>query len=227
MRSLPDRYLEAVLPSDRPNIRSALLTQRGEFLLKPPRFYRPFTAIDIVSPPQMSFLWLAKIDVAPFITIDVRDAFEDGRGSTLARIRGLWTVADAAGTHEMALGSLQRLLAEAVWCPTMLVPGDALQWMPLDDRSARATLTVAHVKASLDFQFDADGLITSVFSASRPRATARGFVPTPWRGDFSGYERRSGMLIPMRGQVAWLLPEGQQIYWRGEITNAAYDLTAS
>jgi hypothetical protein len=32
------------------------------------------------------------------------------------------------------------------------------------------------------------------------------------------------MQIPLEGEVAWLLPEGPKPYWRGRITDIAYEL---
>jgi hypothetical protein len=31
------------------------------------------------------------------------------------------------------------------------------------------------------------------------------------------------MRIPVRGEVEWFLPEGPLVYWRGRITEIAYD----
>jgi hypothetical protein len=47
-------------------------------------------------------------------------------------------------------------------------------------------------------------------------------VPTPWRGRFWNYEERDGMRVPLDGEVAWLLPEGDKSYWRGHITDLEY-----
>jgi hypothetical protein len=58
-----------------------------------------------------------------------------------------------------------------------------------------------------------------------PRAEARArtadgkTIPTPWEGRWSNYELRSGMLIPLEGEVAWVFPEGPKPYWRGRITS--------
>jgi len=35
-----------------------------------------------------------------------------------------------------------------------------------------------------------------------------GTAPTPWPDRFSRYEARDGLLIPMAGEVEWLLPDG-------------------
>lgn len=31
------------------------------------------------------------------------------------------------------------------------------------------------------------------------------------------------MLVPLNGEVAWLLPEGEKPYWRGRVSEIAYD----
>jgi hypothetical protein len=48
-------------------------------------------------------------------------------------------------------------------------------------------------------------------------------IPTPWEGRWSRYDLRDGMRIPLEGEVAWMLPEGQEPYWRGRITNLTYE----
>src|SRR6187549_2880476 len=48
-------------------------------------------------------------------------------------------VADQHATRELALGELQRFLAEAPWMPTLLLPGQNVGWEEIDDASARAT----------------------------------------------------------------------------------------
>ena len=48
-------------------------------------------------------------------------------------------------------------------------------------------------------------------------------VPTTWRGRFWNYEERGGMRVPLDGEVAWLLPEGEKPYWRGRITEISYE----
>jgi hypothetical protein len=48
-------------------------------------------------------------------------------------------------------------------------------------------------------------------------------VPTPWRGRFWNYAERNGMLVPLDGEVAWVLPESMQPYWRGHIVAITYE----
>jgi hypothetical protein len=153
----------------------------------------------------------------------VHDAYVGGQGILHAAVLGLFTVADMRGTKEMAEGELMRFLAEAAWYPTALLPGQGVQWTPVDARSAHATLVDGDVRLTMLFTFGDQGLIETVDVPARGRTVGGRIVPTPWHGRFWQYERRGGMLVPVSGEVAWLLPEGAKPYWRGTIRKVEYD----
>jgi len=50
-------------------------------------------------------------------------------------------------------------------------------------------------------------------SWARGRRVGKLSVDTPWEGRFWNHTVRDGMRIPLDGEVAWLLPEGRQLYW--------------
>ena len=52
------------------------------------------------------------------------------------------------------------------------------------------------------------------------QATAPAPSPAIAPGD---HQLRDGMLVPVDGEVAWLLPEGALPYWRGTITALRYE----
>jgi hypothetical protein len=217
------RYFRTVLKEEQPFIRRAWLSQAGDFLLKPGKNgWRPFTAVQHISSRPIGFLWDARIEMVPGLSVRVRDAFVDGTGYMQASLMGLVRLASVQGTPEIAAGALHRYLAETVWCPTALLPSQGVVWTPLDDTRARATLTANGTMVSLDFHFGEDGLVQSVFTPVRAQDVGGHAVPTPWQGRFFDYEERSGMHIPVRGEVEWLLPEGPQVYWRGHIRDVAY-----
>ena len=218
------RYFRAVLRDGQPIVRRVRLAQEGDFLLRPEQNgWRPFTATQYVATQPPGFVWDARIRMAPGLGVRVRDAFVDGTGYMLATLMGLIRLASAAATPGIAAGALHRYLAEVVWCPTALLPSQGVVWTPLDDSSARATLTVAGTTVSLDFRFGPDRLVASVFTPHRARDVGGSAVPTPWQGHFFNYGERGGMRIPLSGEVEWLLSEGPQVYWRGRITEVSYE----
>jgi hypothetical protein len=106
-----------------------------------------------------------------------------------------------------------------------LLPGQNVTWAPVEDRSARATLSDGDVQVSLLFHFNADGLIDSIRADARGRTVGGQVVDTPWEGRWSDYEIHGGMQVPTQGEVAWILPEGPRPYWRGRIKRLEYDFT--
>jgi hypothetical protein len=218
------RYFRAVLPDARVTIVYARLEQRGEFLVRPgPGGWRPFTAVEHFTSRPAGFVWDATIRMAPGVPVFVRDGFVGGRGSMTVSVLGLRRLVSVEGTPAIASGALQRYLAEAVWLPTALLPSAGVDWTALGPASARATLTAGVTTVSVDFHFGVDGLVERIYTASRERDVGGGrTLPTPWQGRFARYEMRDGVRIPLEGEVAWLLPEGPQPYWRGEIIGVTY-----
>jgi hypothetical protein len=212
------RYLRAVLREGEPVPRGVRLEWQGDFLVRPPDGWGPFTATQAVAIRPGGFVWDARMRMAPGVSVRVRDSFVHGQGSMRAKALGLFTVVAMEGTPEIAVSALQRWLAEAVWYPSALVPGQGVEWTPLDGTSARATTRVAGVAASIDYHFGADGFVERVYAAERGREVNGRSVPTPWEGRLAEWGERDGRRVPLGGEVAWLLPEGRQAYWRARIT---------
>lgn len=221
-------YFRRVLTDGQPLVTTARIAQAGDFRQQPSEgAWQPFESVQTFSASPPGFVWDARIRMAPGLDVRVRDAYVGGRGSMYAAVFGTFAVADAAGTPEMAAGSLLRYLAEAVWMPTALLPRMGVAWAPVDERSARATLADGATRVSLDFRFDGDGDIVSSFTPDRPREAGGTFEPTPWGGRYGAYERHHGMRVPMTGEVAWW-PDGDRfVYWRGRLVRVDYDTSSA
>lgn len=220
------RYLALALVPGQPLIRRARVEHAGTFQSRPGQ-WSPFTSVEHASVRPPGFVWDARIRLAPALRmpqVRVRDGYARGEGAMRGAVAGLVPVVDQRGTRELAEASLQRWLAEAPWFPTALLPGAAgagVAWAALDDRSARATVTDHGVTATVDFHFGADGEIVRT-TADRYRDDRGTPVRTPWVGHFRDWRRVHGMLVPMEGDVGWVMPDGPQPYWRGRVTRAEY-----
>ncbi len=218
------RYFQLVLAPGQRIVTGVALEHTGTFnMSETAARWRPFSSSQRVVTRRPGFLWNGRIAMAPAVPVLVHDAYVAGEGLLEAAMLGVIPVAELGGTPEMARGELMRFLAEAAWYPTALLPGQGVTWEAVDDSSARAILRDAGTVAELTFGFGADGLIASVRADARGRAAGGSVIPTPWEGRWESYERRDGMLVPIRGEVAWLLPSGRWPYWRGRITRVAYD----
>lgn len=221
-----ERYFRFALIDGQPGISRAWLRSTGDFLGNPPDGWSTFTAQQHVSIRPYGFVWDASIRMMPVVPVRVRDGYVEGGGMMHAKVGGLVTVIDLRDTPEMAAGSLLRYLAEATWYPTALLPSADIRWDPLDDRSARVTLRDGETTVALDVFFGDQGEIIRVW-AMRHREVDGTMVLTPWEGTFSDYRRLDGMMVPARGEVAWLLPDGPQPYWRGRIIEARYQFAGA
>jgi hypothetical protein len=133
-------------------------------------------------------------------------------------------VINLADSPELANGELLRFFAEAAWYPTALLPSQGVLWEAVDDTSARATLTDGKLAVTLLFRFNNDGLIESAHAEARGRGVTDGkMMFAPWQCRFWNYAVRDGMRIPLQGEVAWILPEGAKLYYRGTTTSLIYE----
>jgi hypothetical protein len=128
----------------------------------------------------------------------------------------------------MNAGALHRFLAEAVWYPWALVPGDALRWAPLDERRAQATLTCGATTVTLEFRFAGSGEVTGIYSPGRWGRFGGHYEKVPWEGHFSDYIRCGGVLRPRQGEVGWYRAGELQIVWRGTVESVrTLDITGA
>jgi hypothetical protein len=218
------RYFRAVLRDGQPMVSAVRIGLVGTINMSAAaEQWRPFTSTQRVITRRPGFDWDARIAMAPGLTARVHDAYVAGEGLLHASLFGLVSVADERGTPEMARGELLRYFAEAAWYPTALLPSQGVRWEAVDDASARATLSDGETAVTLLFRFGADGLIESAHADARGRAVAGVVTLAPWEGRWEGYAVRGGMRVPLRGEVAWILPEGRKPYFRGRITRIAYE----
>lgn len=215
------RYLRFALPPDRPAACSARIRWSGQFRMRPDAGWVPFTAAQHFTTRPPGFVWDARIEMMPLISIRVRDGYWAEAGTMLGRIAAVMPVVDEGGTPEMAQSALARWLGEAVWFPSALLPGGPVRWEAVDGSSARATVVDGETRASAEFHFAPTGEIERV-TALRYRDVDGTVVLTPFEGRLWDYARREGVMVPTRAEVAWILPDGRFPYWRGTPDHIKY-----
>ena len=219
------RYFRAVLKDGQPLIASATFELAGTInMSETAENWKPFTSWQRAVVHRPGFLWNGRVGMFPGVVANVHDSYIAGVGTLHAAMLGLLTVAHAQGGHEAARGELMRYFAEMVWYPTALLRSQGVHWEAVDDRSANATLVDGPVTLTMLFRFDEAGLITSVHADARGASKGKGgaMVMLPWECSLSGYQLREGMLVPTRGEVAWMRPEGRKSYFVGNLTSLTY-----
>ena len=218
------RYFLAVLKEGQSRATAITVEHTGTFNLgQNGEQWKPFESTQRVITQRPGFVWDARIHMAPGMTVHVHDAYVAGEGILTGKLLGLIKVMEQPNTPELAQGELMRFFAEAAWYPTALLPGQGVVWEPQDDTQASAVLTDGPTSVRLAFQFDPQGLISAVRSDGRYREVDGVLKATPWEGRFWDYQLRDGILIPLQGEVGWLLQEEWKPYWRGQIRRIEYE----
>lgn len=217
------RYLRAVIRDGAPLARHVVIRHEGTFRADPAGAWAPFRSVQHVTARAPGFVWNAEIRMAPLVAVYVRDELVAGSAAMRAKVAGLVTVVDVAGTPGLAAPALHRWLGESAWFPTALLPSPFLRWEAVDDSTARAVATAGGTTVSLAFHFGADSLPRLVETPARLRDVDGVPVPTPWRARLWNWRWRGEVRVPVEGEVTWDLPAGPYDYWRGTITEATSD----
>ncbi|MCD6453721.1 MAG: hypothetical protein J7L62_00265 [Candidatus Aminicenantes bacterium] len=99
---------------------------------------------------------------------------------------------------------------------------DYFRWDPIDEKTARATLTHRDISASAIFHFNNKGEIVRI-NAKRYMEVDGKFVLRDWEIPVLEYRTFHSIRIPARVDVVWKLEDGDFCYDRVEILSIEYN----
>jgi hypothetical protein len=216
------RWLEGAGVIGQPRIQVARLHQKGAMrtALDQPWLEAHARQYFSVDPP--SFVWevTTKMKGLPVIG---RDSYEEGHGRMLITAFGLVKLVDGRGA-KIDQGTLLRYLAETIWLPTAAL-APYIEWQPIDDTSARATMSHGGVSGTAVFTFDEQGRMLAM-TADRYRGDGASATLERWSARMRAWGRRGGLLVPVAGTVGWKLKTGDFDYYDWEITDLEFNRSA-
>lgn len=198
------------------------LTQSATMKLAPDQPWQNLAADHIASNYTSGFVWYASGTMMGFVPIGVVDAFVEGRGVLNARLFNSISVASASGPAADR-GEMLRYLAEIPWTPDAILNNPELTWTQINATTVTVSAPTPDGLALVRFVFDDAGDIIHMQADDRPMGFGDAYVPTPWKGEFSHYTQMGPRRIPTHGEVAWILPEGNYTYFRGELMDYALE----
>lgn len=214
------RWLARAVGDPARPVRTAHLRHGGSFRTSLDGRWAPIRGEQYFTADPPAFLWWGRIRVAPGVFVDGRDGSSDGVGRMRIDLWSLLRLADARGP-DLDQGALVRLLGEMFWLPTALADARYVRWQAVDDRSAKATLSVAGRTAEGTFDFGEDDLPTT-FRAMRMRAAGKESVLTPFEGTCHDHRLAGGLMVPHHVRGAWIVDGVRHEYVRFDIERIDY-----
>ncbi|AKL96534.1 hypothetical protein CACET_c30900 [Clostridium aceticum] len=201
-------------------IAAVRLKQKANMRLGVDKPWMPVEAEQYFTSEEPSFIWKAKIKVAPLIHIAGRDKYQDGKGNMLIKALSLLTVADSEG-KEIDQGTLLRYLAETMWFPSAVLK-EYITWEEIDEDNAKATMTYGDITASGIFTFNDNGEVIK-FEAERYGEFDGEFSLETWSISLRDYKEFEGVRVPSKGEVTWKLGDGDFTWFNFEVTEIQYN----
>jgi hypothetical protein len=214
------RYLNYTGVVGKPWVRTVHLKQTGRFRQALERPWMPMVAEQSYTTDPPGFVWNARFKVGGLPLLRARDKYEAGHGHMYGKLAGLFTVFDVRG-DELDQGTMVRYLSEMIWFPPAFL-GDNIAWAGVDDHTAQVTFTDHGKSVSAHMHFDEIGKLTN-FTAERYREIDGEFSLDPWSTPITNYGVHAGLNLPVGGQAAWNLPEGDLMYVELQIIELQYN----
>ncbi len=204
------RWLSASGAVGRPRARTVRLRQRGGMRTSPGGAYMPAEAQQDFTVDEPGFVWAVDVTMMG-VPVVGRDTFVNGEARMLIKAAGLVTLADGTGP-KFDQGAALRYLGEIVWFPSAAL-SPSISWEPINDRLAKATLTVRGAAVSAVFDIDERGRVAGM-SAQR---YFNGETLETWVIPIAAWKTIRGIEMPVRGGAVWKLAAGDFDYYQWEI----------
>jgi hypothetical protein len=216
------RYLSYSQVVGKEPIRTVRLKQLGKMRQSARQPWMKFDAEEYYSVNPPGFLWVGTMRKGGFPLVRARDRYRDGKGNMQIKLGTIFTIADATG-EEMDQGSMMRYLNEMMWFPTAFLAAN-VSFEPVDQTSAKVTLTDVGKHVTATMYFDEEGRVTN-FVAPRYREVSGKNELATWSTPITAYGEFGGLKLPVEAKAVWKLKEGDLEYFDVVIPDLAYNVT--
>jgi len=194
------RFFRFAISPGTPLYTVAEIAMKGEFSLgnKSEYNYMPMYATQILAAPH-GFVW--KLNAGRgLMSVSGSDVAQDGKSWSRFWLLGIAPVARAGGNADHSRSAFGRYVAEAlIWTPGALLPDESIRWDPINESSARVTLTYKGLDQAVDLFVDADGRPTKIVFQRWSNANPAGkYQLQPFGGYLSEFKEFDGFRLPTK-----------------------------
>lgn len=214
------KWLESTHIVGTETVTSVRLKQTGQMRTKEGGPWMKVRAEQYFRADEPGFVWKADVQMAPLLHLSGLDSYFEGRGQMSIKLLSLLPVVDAKGP-ELDYSTMVRYLAEMPWFPAAAI-SPYIRWEPINDRSARATISHNGISASGIFGFNDQGDLISI-KAKRYREMGGTYTFSDWGGVNREFKEFNEIRIPSKSDVMWMDESGEFIWYQCEITDIEYN----
>ena len=220
------RYFRYVLKDGQEYIRFVKMKAVGDF--RPPAMpddWNMFiTTQTYVTTARPGFIFDAVIKPNAVVWFDARDKYVHGKGGMHVNLLSGFNVIKEDDLKELNVTSLLRWAGEAVMYPTALLPSEYVQWMEIDQHSAKAVISEGGNTGEYRFYFNDVGEIIRYESDDRYDRIDGEFQKVGSVAYRSDYKEVDGIKVPTTFLIARILPDGRhEEFWKGKITDIQFN----
>jgi hypothetical protein len=198
LAGLPDpvrRYLGAAIAPGTPLAAAARIRMRGQIKLGR---WIPFRAEQLLAP-HHGFHWAAR----GAGVVSGFDRYVGGQGQMRWRLLGLVPVMQADGP-DLSRSAAGRVVGEAMWVPTALLPRFGVDWSAADDHHLTARWRIDTHQAELELVVDERGrLREGVFQRWGDPDRTGSLGLHPCGGEVTAHASFGGVTVPSEGRAGW------------------------
>lgn len=172
---------------------------------------------DAKTPDRIAYIDSSMVGI-PFEGLD---AYLDGAGSMKGILAKVFPLFSYTG-KDMDRSCLVTFLSECLFVPTAALQ-EFIEWEPVDDLHAKATISYPGLSACGVFTFDENGEMLAFQTEDRSAAQSDGSAKNvPWSVVCGAYREEDGIKRPTVFQAIWHYDDGDLIYFDGKGTITAY-----
>ncbi|NIJ52570.1 DUF6544 family protein [Dyadobacter arcticus] len=206
-------YFRHVLKEGQPYIASARLLHDGQFKTDLKKDWVNMSGEEYFTTGKPGFVWKGTT-----LLFTARDMYIANQGRLVVSLFNLIKVLDGKGP-KYDEGELLRWLGESACFPTNLLPSENLEWLPVDDDSAKLNFRHEGIFISFVVTFDNNHEIIQM-ETERYMDDVR---KEKWINKTSDHEVHNDVLIPTLLEAGWQLKEGYFPYAKFKIRKIEYD----
>jgi hypothetical protein len=208
------RYFKHVLKEGQPYVSYVRLTHDGKFKMGLDKKWTKIKGEQYFTAEKPGYIWKGTTTLAT-----ARDMYISDKGRLVVTLLSLINVVDGQG-KVFDEGEFQRWVSESVWFPTNLLPSEKLQWIAVDENTAKLIINYNELSVSFLVSFNSKGEITQMETR---RFMEKGKKET-WICKMGDYKNMNGILIPTTAEALWKLDKGDFSYAKFNVKKIEYNM---